>query len=94
MVGHYKEELVKVQLFFDSLKKNFIVIDKEGEYVTKKQQNILQFDWPDDTLFDKWMVDITSNKQLGEAEIDDDEVHEDELQVIDTLALDQREEED
>ena len=40
------------------------------------------------------MVDITSDEKFEEAKSDDDEVHEDELEVIDTLAQDQREEED
>ena len=71
------EELVKVQLFFNSLKQNFVNIDKETEYVIKKQHDILYFNWPDDTLFDKWMVDISSNEQLEEAKIDDDKVQED-----------------
>ena len=54
--------MVKVQIFFDSLKQDFINIDKEGEYAIKKQQDVLQFDWPDDTLFDKWMVDIAPDE--------------------------------
>ena len=88
------EELVKVQLFFDSLKQDFLNIDKEVEYVIKKQHDILHFNWLDDTLFDKWMVDIASNEQLEEAENDDDELHEDEIQVIGTLTQDQRKEEE
>ena len=77
--------MVKAQIFFDSLKQDFFDIDKEGKYVIKKQHDILQFDWPDDTLFDKWMVDIASDEQLEEAESDDDETHEDEIQIIDSL---------
>ena len=88
------EELVKVQLFFDSLKQDFVNIDKQSEYVIKKKHDILHFNWPYDTLFDKWMEDIASDEQLEEVEIDDDEVQEDELQVIGTLAQDQTKEED
>ena len=56
------EELVKVHLFFDSLKQDFVSIDKEAKYVIKKKHDILHFNWPDDTLFDKWMIDISSNE--------------------------------
>ena len=57
------EEMVKAQIFFDSLKQDFVNIDKVAEYVIKKQNNILQFNWPDDTFFDKWMIDIASDEQ-------------------------------
>jgi len=56
------EEMVKAQIFFDSLKQELIDIDRKVEYVIKKQQDILHFDWPDDTLYDKWMVDIASGE--------------------------------
>ncbi len=52
------KELVKVQLFFDSLKHDFVTIDNEAEYVFKRQNYILQFNQPNDTMFDTWMVDI------------------------------------
>ena len=37
----------------------------------KKQHEILNFNWLDDTLFDKWMVNISFDEQLEEAENDD-----------------------
>ncbi len=40
------------------------------------------------------MTDIASNEQFEEAETYDDEVQEDNVQIIDTIALDQRDEED
>ncbi|MDF3686348.1 hypothetical protein [Enterobacter hormaechei] len=51
------EELVKVQLFFDSLKQEFVGFEKEAGYILKKQNDILQFSWPDDIQFDTWMAD-------------------------------------
>ena len=45
--------MVKAQIFFDSLKQDFIAINNKAEYVQKRQMDILQFNWPDDTLFDK-----------------------------------------
>ena len=59
-----KEEVVKVQLFYDSLRTNSIEIDRLGEYVMRKQNDILNFNWLDDTLFDKWMADSVHAKQL------------------------------
>lgn len=88
------EEIVNAQLFFDSLKQNFVSIDKEAKYVIKKQSDILQFNWPDDTLFDKWMANVTSDEQLEKVESDDDEMNLDEVQIIDRPSKDQRREED
>lgn len=85
------EEIVKVQLFFDSLRWDFSEIEKIVEYVIKKHQDILQFDWLDDTLFDKWMIDIAHGEQLEELKIDNDEMEQDEVQIIDTSSRDQRE---
>ena len=78
------EEVVKVQIFYDSLREFFIEIDKIGEYVLKKQHEILSFNWLDDTLFDKWMADFVHSKQLVLSEIDEDEVDQDGLQTIDS----------
>ena len=77
------KEVVKVQLFFDSLRQDFIEIDKLGEYVMKKQHDILHFDCLDDTLFDKWMVDLVHAKQLEYAITDDQVMEHDEVQIID-----------
>lgn len=55
----------------------------------KRKSDILQFNWPDDALFDTWMEDIDSYEQVEEAEIDEDEV-----QIIDTTTLDLKDEED
>ena len=52
----------------------------------------MQFDWPDDTLFDKWMADIASDEQFEEDETDSDEVQDDEVQIIDITAQGQQEE--
>ena len=52
------EEIVIIQIFFGSFRKEFDEIDKLGEDVLKKQQEILNFNWPDDSLFNKWMIDL------------------------------------
>ena len=46
------EELVKVQLFFDSLRQDFVRFERKAYYVLKQQDNILQFSWLDDVQFD------------------------------------------
>ena len=48
------KEVVQVQLFFESFKEHFEEIRTIGENVLRKEQEILSFNWPDDTLFDKW----------------------------------------
>ena len=58
------KEVIKVQSFFDFLRQDCVEIDKVGEYVMKKQHDILDFNWPDDTLFDKLMTNfIHARKQ-------------------------------
>lgn len=78
------EEVVKVQIFYDSLRKYFIEIYKLGEYVIKKHHEILNFNWPNDTLFKKWMEYFVHANQLELDETNDDEMEQDELQIIGT----------
>ena len=87
--------MVKTQIFFDSLKQEFVTINNKAEYVLQRQRDILQFHWPDDALFDKWMAEIAPGEQFDEDETDDDEVQDDEIQIIDTITTQaQQEEED
>ena len=89
------EEMMKTQIFFDSLKQEFFAINNEAKYVLQRQRDSLQFHWPDDTLFDKWMAEIALGEKFDEDEIDDDEVQDDEIQIIDTVTTQaQQEEED
>ena len=57
------EEIVKIQLFFESLKQDFVAIDNEAEYVLKKKRYVLHFSWPYDIVFDTWMENIVSNEK-------------------------------
>lgn len=84
------KEVVQVQIFFDSFKKEFDEIKKLGEDVVKKQQEILKFNWPDDSLFNKWMEDLAQSNQLIDKETDESGVDPHELQIID--APDERKE--
>ena len=72
---------------------DFVTIDNEAEYVLKRKSDILQFNWPNDTLFDTWMLDIVADEQFEEVEIDEDEAQDDEVQIIDTTAPDPKDEE-
>lgn len=45
-------------------------------------------------LFNKWIADMISKKQLEGAESDDDEANEDEIQIIDSFPLDHGKEKD
>lgn len=82
---------VKVQLFFDSFKEDFVEINKLGEYFLKKQQEILNFNWPDNIFLNKWMIDLVHSKQLVFVETNEDEVDQDELKIIDPSVKEEEE---
>lgn len=50
------EEVVQVKLFFNYFKQGFKEIRIIGRNVLRKEQEILSFNWPNDTLFDKWVT--------------------------------------
>ena len=79
------EKVVQVQIFFDSFKKEFDEIKKLGEDVLKQQWDILNFSWSDDSLFNKWMVDLAQSNQLTSEEINESGVDPYELKIIDAL---------
>ena len=70
------EELVKVQLFYNAIGKDFFEIEKIGDFVIKKQREILNFIWLNDTIFKKWKEEIFSSKQVEEDDgaADDSEI--------------------
>ena len=80
------EELVKVELFFDSLKQEFVDFENEADYILTKQNDILWISWPDDIQFNTWMADTPSDKQSEEDSSDHDMEQKDEVQVIDRSA--------
>ena len=43
----------------------------------------MNFNWPDDSLFNNWISDIAQEKQLISEETDEDGVDPNELQIID-----------
>ena len=48
------EELVKLQLFYNVIRKDLVEIEIVGNCVIMVQRGILNFDWPDDSIFNKW----------------------------------------
>ena len=48
------EELVKVKLFYNAIRKDLVEIELVGNFLTKVQREILNFDWPNDTTFNEW----------------------------------------
>lgn len=78
------EEVVQVQIFFDSSKRDFVEIEKLGEDILKKQHEVWSFNWPEDALFNKWMkVFSQTNQLLPEEAKEEDDLND--LQIIDEL---------
>ena len=75
------EELVKVKLFYNAIKKDLIEIEAVGNFVIVKRE-ILNFDWPNDTAFNEWKEKFMSAGHVAE----DDGVEED-AEVTITLTV-------
>ena len=50
------EEVVQVQLFFDSFQQDFDEIKTLGKDILKREREILNFSWLDDTTFSRWIA--------------------------------------
>ena len=48
------QEIVKVQLFFDSFKEEFKTLRTLARAINKKESTILNFDWLDERTYDQW----------------------------------------
>ena len=48
------KEIVTICLFFDSFKDEFFNLRVLARSVTKKENNILHFDWPDEAVYSQW----------------------------------------
>ena len=75
------EELVKVQLFFDSLRQEFVSFEEEANFILAKQEDILRTSWPDDIQFNTWMADAPPDRLSEEDNSNDNMEHESEVQV-------------
>lgn len=54
------EELANVQIIFDSFHQDFNEIKRMSKDVLSKEKQILNFSWPNDNAFNKWMVEYHS----------------------------------
>ena len=48
------EEIVKISLFFDSFKEEFVNLRVLTRNVMKKENNILHFNWPNEITYEQW----------------------------------------
>ena len=48
------EEIVTISLFFNSFKDEFVNLRVLAKNVTKEENNILHFDWPDEVMYSQW----------------------------------------
>ena len=48
------EEIVTIGLFFNSFKDEFVNLRVLARSVTKKENSILHFDWPDEAVYSQW----------------------------------------
>ena len=67
------EELVKVQLFYNTIRKDFVELEVSANYLVTVQREILNFDWLEDTIYNNWKEEFLFSEQTGE----DDEVEDD-----------------
>ena len=48
------KEIVTIGLFFNSFKNEFVNLRVLARSVTKKENSILHFDWPDEAVYSQW----------------------------------------
>ena len=53
------EEIVRVQIFFDSFKSEFEDLKTMTRVVLKREKDILNFDWPDERTYDQWKTNYS-----------------------------------
>ena len=81
-VGHLlwamtNEELVKVQLFYNIVRKDFFDLEANANSLVTVQREILNFDWPEDTIYNNWKEEFMSIEQTeGDDEVEDDDKEE------------------
>lgn len=71
------EELVKVKLFYNVTKKDFVDLEANANSLVTMQREVLNFEWLEDTTYNKWKEDFMSTKQTeGDDEVEDDDKEE------------------
>ena len=51
------EEIIRVQLFFDSFLDEFKELKRVARNVLKKEKDILDFEWPEESINEQWKPD-------------------------------------
>lgn len=80
-IGHWlwaktNEEIVKVQIFHNSIRKDLVDIEVVANILISIQREVLNFDWPNDTTYNEWkdkFVSIEKMEEDGEEEYDEEE---------------------
>lgn len=61
------EELVKVQFFYNTVRKYFVDIEAISTSLITMQREVLSFDWPNEISYNEWKDKFVSMEQMGEA---------------------------
>lgn len=77
--GHWfwtrkNEELVKIQLFYGTIKKELEDLEEFANSLVIVQREALNFDWPDDAAFREWKDQFMSEEKEQPGDEDDDDV--------------------
>ena len=71
------EELVKVQLFYNIIRKDFVDLEANANSLVTVQREILNFDWSEDTIYNNWKEEFMSIEKIeGDDKVEDDDKEE------------------
>ena len=82
------EELVKVQFFYNDVRKDLVDLEAVANSLMAVHREVLNFDWPDDTIFGEWKDKL---RHLEQPERGDEK--EDSTEVTATLTVDDEDKE-
>ena len=83
------EEMAKAQIFYNDIRKDLVDLEAMENSLIAVHREVLNFDWPDDTIFGEWKDKIMHLEQL----VGGDE-EEDSTKIIVTLIADEKDKED
>ena len=69
------EEIVTIGLFFNSFKDDFVNLRVLARSVTKRENSILHFDWPDETVYNQWKSEHTMALEQTQMAAEDKEIN-------------------
>lgn len=82
------EELVKVQLFYTTIRNDLVNIEAVAYSLITIQREVLNFDWLDDTAYNEWKDKFMSIEQMVEGDEAEDDEEEEDARVNVTLIAD------